>query len=72
MKCLFKLTFSLAARINSLIANAECAHPGMQEVAAMVYVGDVYALREQPRRQHADGWGRYHYSCDSTGCKPLP
>jgi len=72
MKSLFQLTSSLVSRINTLIVQSERAHPGMQEVAAMVYVGDVYALREQPRRQHADGWGRYHYSCDTTGCKPLP
>ena len=68
----FQLTSSLVSRINALIMQSERAHPDMQEVAAMVYVGDVYALREQPRRQHADGWGRYHYSCDTTGCKPLP
>ncbi len=72
MKSLFRMTSTLAARINTLISQAESAHPGMQEAAAMVYVGDVYALREQPHRQHADGWGRYHYSCNTTGCKPLP
>ena len=72
MKSLFRMTSTLAARINALISRTESAHPGMQEVAAMVYVGDVYALREQPLRRHADGWGRYHYSCDTTGCKPLP
>jgi hypothetical protein len=72
MNFLFQLTFSLAARINALVSRAESAHPGMQEVAAMVYVGDVYALREQSHRRHADGWGRYHYSCDTTGCKRLP
>jgi hypothetical protein len=72
MNSLFQLTSSLVSRINALIMQSERAHPGMQEVAAMVYVGDVYALREQPRRQHADGWGHYHYSCDTTGCKRLP
>lgn len=72
MKFLFQLTASLASRINALISRSERAHPGMQEVAAMVYVGDVYALRELPHRRRADGWGRYHYSCDTTGCKPLP
>jgi hypothetical protein len=71
MRFLFDLTVSLARRINALIARAEAAHPGMPEVAAMVYVGDVYALREQRRRRHADGWGRYHYSCDSENCRPL-
>lgn len=72
MKSLIQFTSSLVSRINALVAQAEHTHPGMQEVAAMVYVGDVYALREQSCRQHADGWGRYHYSCDTTGCKPLP
>jgi len=72
MNCLFHLTSSLVSRINALVVQSERAHPGMQEVAAMVYVGDVYALREQSCRQHADGWGRYHYSCDTDGCKPLP
>jgi len=72
MKSLFYLTSSLVSRINALIVQSECAHPGMQEAAAMVYVGDVYVLRVQPCRQHADGWGRYHYSCDTNGCKPLP
>ena len=72
MKSLFQLTSSLVSRINALITQSERAHPGMQEVAAMVYVGDVYAMREQPRRQRTDGWGQYHYSCDTTGCKRLP
>jgi hypothetical protein len=72
MNSLFQATFSLVSRINALISRAESAFPGMQEAAAMVYVGDVYALRVLPRRQHTDGWGRYHYSCDTTGCKPLP
>ena len=72
MKFLFQLTSSLVPRINALVSRSERAHPGMREVAAMVYVGDVYALRELSHRRHADGWGRYHYSCDTTGCKPLP
>ena len=72
MKLLHKLTSSLASKINDLVAQAESTNPGMHEVAAMIYVGDVYALREQSQRLHSDGWGRYHYSCDSTGCKPLP
>ena len=72
MKSPFQPTSSLASRINTLSTQSERAHPGMHEVAAMVYVGDVYALREQLHRQNADGWGRYHYSCDTTGCKPLP
>lgn len=73
MKFLLRLTSSLVARINALMAQAEAEHPGMAETAAMVYVGDVYALREQRQRRHADGWGGRHYSCDSpTGCRRLP
>lgn len=72
MRSLLQLTFSLVRRINALVARAVAGNPGMGEVAAMVYVGDVYALREQRRRRRADGWGRYRYSCDSDGCRRLP
>ena len=37
MKSLFQLTSSLVSRINALITQSERAHPGMQQVAAMVY-----------------------------------
>lgn len=67
-----RLTPSLAQQINTLIRRVEAAHPGMQDVAAMVYVGDVYALREQRRRRHVDGWGGYRYSCESGDCRRLP
>lgn len=66
------LTSSLSRRINALIQLAETVHPDMEDVAAMVYVGDVYSLREQRRRRRADGWGRYRYTCDSSGCLRLP
>ena len=69
---LARLTSSLARQINSLIRRAEAAHPGMQDVAAMVYVGDVYALREQRQRRHVDGWGGYQYNCESSNCRRLP
>lgn len=36
--------------------------PAMCEVAAMVYVGDVYALRE-PMPAINDGWGGRCYNC---------
>jgi hypothetical protein len=67
-----RFTAPLVRRINSLISRTEAAHPGMPEEAAMVYVGDVYALRELRERRHADGWGPCHYSCDSESCKRLP
>lgn len=72
MKSLFHLTSTLVSRINALVLQSQRTHPGMHEVAAMVYVGDVYVLREQACRRHTDGWGLYHYSCETTGCKPLP
>lgn len=72
MKNLFNLTSSLAAKVRHLIREEEQAHPGMQEVAAMVYVGDVYALREQPQPAKNDGWGTHCYVCeDSDHCDPV-
>ena len=71
MKLFSRLTVSLAKRVNALISQTEAAHPGMADAAAMVYVGDVYALRELRARRHADGWGGRHYSCDSDDCKRL-
>ena len=44
MRNLFRFASSLANKVNALIRKEESAHPGMQEVAAMVYVGDIYAL----------------------------
>lgn len=64
MKCLLNLTSALAVRVRNLIREEERAHPGMQEVAAMVYVGDVYALREQAVPARSDGWGAHCYVCD--------
>jgi len=72
MKLLTDLTASLVRKINALVAKTEANYPGMSEVAAMVYVGDVYALREQRQRRHADGWGKFRYSCDSNHCRRLP
>jgi len=67
-----RLTSSLAKRINKLVRRVEAAYPGMPEVAAMVYVGDVYVLREQRRRRHVDGWGGRRYGCESGDCRRLP
>ena len=64
MKRLFNLTSKLAAKINTLIREEEKAHPDMPEVAAMVYVGDVYALREQSQLAKNDGWGTHCHTCD--------
>lgn len=72
MKLLVDLTASLIRKINALVNRSGQADPGMPEVAAMVYVGDVYVLREQRQRRHTDGWGAYRYSCESAGCRRLP
>jgi len=72
MKFLSRFASSHESRVNALIMQSEFTDPDMQEVAAMVFVGDVYVLREQLRRQHADGWGRSHFSCYTTGCISLP
>ena len=67
-----QLTASLAEKVNQIISHTEADHPGMKEVAAMVYVGDIVVLREQRHRRHADGWGSLHYSCESLACRRLP
>ncbi len=72
MKALFDWTSSLVRKVNTLIRRTEAENPGMPEVAAMVYVGDVYALREQRDRAKADGWGDRHYTCEAQDCKHLP
>jgi hypothetical protein len=63
MKLVFQLTTSLAAKVRQLIRAAEVAHPGMPEVAAMVYVGDIYALREQAQAAKHIGHA-HHYVGD--------
>jgi len=62
MKSLFSLASPLAARVNCLIHQSESADPDMREVAAMVYVGDVYALREQAVPSHDNGSSRHRYA----------
>lgn len=72
MKAFFNWTSSVVRKVNALIRRTEAENPELQEVASMVYVGDVYALREQRARARADGWGERRYTCDGKGCKPLP
>lgn len=66
MKHPFRFASTLATKVKALINREESAHPGMSEVAAMVYVGDVYVLREQPQPAKNDGWGENCYHCDSS------
>lgn len=65
MRKLFQFASPLTAKVNALIQKEESTHPDMQEVAAMVYVGDVYVLREQMKPTKNDGWGKNCYNCDS-------
>ncbi|HEX9628342.1 MAG TPA: hypothetical protein VGA00_15505 [Acidiferrobacterales bacterium] len=58
---------SLVERVNGLVSLAEDEHPGLEEVAAMVYVGDVYVLREQSAPGRSDGWGDHAYLSDALG-----
>ncbi len=47
MDHLLNLPSALAVQVGGMIRQVVDAHPGMLEVALMVYVGDVYAMREQ-------------------------
>jgi len=68
MKAKFTLG-TIAATVRSLIKQAEVAtveDPELCEVAGMVYVGDVYSLREDMKScGHDDGWGKRCYVCKS-------
>lgn len=67
MQSLIGMTVSLVDRVNGLISKAEDEHPGLDEVAAMVYVGDIYVLREQVTPGVSDGWGKNVYVGDALG-----
>jgi len=67
-----QITVSISDKVNRMISRTEAENPGMKEVAAMVYVGDIVVLREQRHRRRADGWGLSRYSCDSHACRRLP
>jgi len=72
MKRIRGLALSLSSSINVLVSRAEAEHPELPEVASMVYVGDVYVLREQDHVRQGDGWGKFRYSCDEENCLRLP
>ena len=58
--------WTLGDRVNVLLAQAESERehdPDLGEDAAMIYMGDVYVLREQAVVVE-DGWGSRHYSED--------
>ncbi len=57
---------SVARIAKLLIAQAESTcdiDPGMCENAAMVYVGDIYSLREGVHAVNDDSWGERCYNC---------
>ena len=67
------IDYAMLARAQVLVSQAESlceADPGMCEAAAMVYVGDVYALRELNQSTQDDGWGSRSYAC-APGRDPL-
>ena len=58
--------WTLGDRVDVLLAQAECEReldPDLGEDAAMIYMGDVYVLREQAVIVE-DGWGLRHYTED--------
>ncbi len=65
MNC-FESPAGLADDVKALIAQAEAScetDPVLHDVAAMVYVGDVYALRELVRTTADPAWGERSYAC---------
>ncbi|MHB8346426.1 MAG: hypothetical protein ACYDHM_04425 [Acidiferrobacterales bacterium] len=64
--------FSLAAKVRGLIRQAERTHPDMQETAAMVYVGDVYVMREQTVPSKDAGWAGLQYSGETAQISSAP
>ncbi len=68
-----KVPQSLATQLRALIEEAEAAgetDPAMGEAAAMVYIGDVYALREVVQPRDNTGWGPRRYA-GQLGDDPL-
>lgn len=58
--------WTLGDRVDVLLAQAESEReldPELGEDAAMIYMGDIYVLREQAFDVE-DGWGSRHYSED--------
>lgn len=60
-----KIPRLLATQLQALIEEAEAVRetdPAMGEAAAMVYIGDVYALREIVQPVDNTGWGTRRYA----------
>ena len=58
---------NIERQVRAMMAQAEAASAGdtaLAEVAGLVFVGDLYALREMlPHRD--DGWGKRCYTCEN-------
>jgi hypothetical protein len=68
-----KIPQSLVTQLQALIEDAENVRemdPAMGEAAAMVYIGDVYALREVVQPTDKTGWGARPYA-GQLGDDPL-
>lgn len=73
MKMIDQADLFISAKAQVLVSQAEMvceSDPEMCEAAAMVYVGDVYSLREYGMDLEDDGWGDRCYTCD-IGDDPL-
>ena len=67
MKQIYKF-ISSASRIKALIDQAEAAavqDPSMADMAGLVYIGDIYSLREDIKTSKDNGWGERCYVCNS-------
>ncbi len=68
MKQMYRFTSSVASKARRMIAQAESAavqDPSMAEVAGLVYVGDIYSLRDEIETSKDNGWGKRCYVCSS-------
>ncbi len=73
MKWDLRLRSVFAAKARALIKAAEAAvgaDQQLQSVAGEVFVGDVYALREEMTPCGDKGWGKRCYVCEA-GTPPL-
>lgn len=68
MKRIIAFSASIAEQARRLIAQAEAAagaDTALAEAAGLVYVGDIYSLRDEDMKAcKDDGWGARRYSSD--------
>lgn len=66
MTGLFRMSSSLASRVQRMLSQLEVSNPANRDVAAMVYVGDVYSLRDGITPAKDSGWGDHCYTGGGT------